>query len=305
MQKNILITGGTGLVGTRLSEKLLEKGYSVSFLSRKAGEGKIKKYRWDPKANFLDEAALAQADSIVHLAGAGVFDKRWTPEYKKEIMESRVQSTRLLGEKLGSVPNRVQSVICASAIGLYGFDTGDAWQMENAPKGQGYLAEVTDEWEKAGALIESKGIRLVKIRVGIVLSDKGGALDEMSKPVKLYVGSPMGKGNQYVSWIHIDDLCEMFMYAIENNQMAGPYNAVAPEPVTNKFLIQQIATTLKKPLWAPNVPAFVLKLVVGAEAADVLLGGNRVSPKKIMDQGFKFTYPVLRTALEDLLKNDK
>lgn len=305
MPKNILITGGTGLVGTRLSEKLLEKGYNVSLLSRHAGEGKIRKYRWDLNANYIDEQALAQADSIVHLAGAGVFDKRWTPAYKKEIMDSRVKSTRLLGEKLASTTHHVQSVICASAIGLYGFDTGSAWQMEDAPQGQGYLAEVTANWEKAAELIEATGIRTARIRIGIVLSDKGGALVEMGNPVKFGIGSPMGTGDQYVSWIHIDDLCDMFIYAIENNFMQGAYNAAAPEPVTNKTFIHEIAAVLKKPLWAPNIPGFVLKLVVGAEAGAVLLGGNRVSPKKIQDQGFKFNYAELKPALQDLLLKHK
>jgi uncharacterized protein (TIGR01777 family) len=305
MTKNILITGGTGLVGTRLTEKLLERGYKVSYLSRHAGEGRIKKYRWDLKTGYLDESAIKEADGIVHLAGAGVFDKRWTPEYKKEIMDSRIDSTSLLAEKLASVSHHVKSVICASAIGLYGFDTGDAWQLESAPTGEGFLAEVTGQWEKAIAKIEATAIRTVKLRIGIVLSKTGGALKEMGTPVKYFIGSPFGSGKQYVSWIHIDDLCEQFIYALENDQMIGAYNAVAPDPVTNQTLIKEIAHTLKRPLWVPNVPRFALKLVVGSEAADVLLGGNRVSSKKIADQGFKFTYPGLRLALEQLLQNHK
>lgn len=201
--------------------------------------------------------------------------------------------------------HRVQAVVCASAIGLYGFDTGDAWQTETSPAGDGYLAEVTNQWEKAMTGFATIGIRTVKIRIGIVLSDKGGALMEMGKPVKLGMGSPMGSGNQYLSWIHIDDLCELFIFAIENDQMAGVYNAAAPEPVTNKFFIKEIASVMKRPLWAPNIPSFVLKIIVGAEAGAVLLGGNRVSPQKILDRGFKFKFSVLRSALEDLLKNHK
>ncbi len=305
MRKNILITGGTGLVGTRLTEVLMEKGYQVSLLSRQAGEGKIKKYKWDIKAHHLDEAAIAEADYVIHLAGAGVFDKRWTPAYKKEIMDSRVDSTTLLGEKIASVPNAIKAVVCASAIGLYGFDTGDAWQTESSPTGEGYLAEITNRWEDAAAVIEKTGRRTVKIRIGIVLSDKGGALDELAKPIKYFVGSPLGKGSQYVSWIDIDDLCAMFIYALENEALIGTYNAVAPEPVTNKFFTQEIATLLKKPLWLPNIPSFMMKIIVGAEQALIILGGNRVSPKKIMDQGFKFNYPTLRSSLEHLLKNKK
>jgi uncharacterized protein (TIGR01777 family) len=305
MRKNILITGGTGLVGTRLTEKLIQKGYPVSFLSRQADEGKIKKYKWDIKTNYIDEAAIANSDYIIHLAGAGVFDKRWTPAYKKEIMDSRVDSTTLLAEKIASVPNTIKAVVCASAIGLYGFDTGEAWQTESSPVGDGYLAEITKNWEDAAALIEKTGRRTIKIRIGIVLSDKGGALDELSKPINYFVGSPLGKGSQYVSWIDIDDLCDIFIYAIENEALIGAYNAVAPDPVTNKFFTEEIAAVLKKPLWLPNIPSFILKLIVGAEQARIILGGNRVSSKKIMDQGFKFNYPTLQSCLEHLLKSKK
>ena len=302
MAQNILITGGTGLVGTRLTEKLLQKGYTVSLLSRTAGEGKIKKYRWDIKAGHIDEEAISKADYIIHLAGAGVFDKRWTPAYKKEIMDSRVDSTKLLGQKISSIPNSVKAVISSSAIGIYGFDTGEAWQTETSPTGDGYLAEVTHNWEQA---TKSITLRTVIIRIGIVLSDKGGALAELSKPVKYFVGSPMGNGKQYISWIHIDDLCEMFIFALENEQLNGAYNAIAPEPVTNKFLTQKIAEVLKRPLWLPNIPAFAMKLIVGSEQALILLGGNRVSAKKITDAGFKFSFPSLLPALADLLKNNK
>jgi uncharacterized protein (TIGR01777 family) len=305
MQKNILITGGTGLVGTRLSDMLIKKGYQVNFLSRQAGEGKIKKYRWDLKTKYIDENALKTADHIIHLAGAGVFDKRWSPSYKKEILDSRVQSTTLLYEKLSSISHHVKSFISASAIGIYGFDTGDRWLTEDSPTGEGFLAEVTSKWEASMLPIENSGLRTVRIRVGIVLSDQGGALEELSKPVKFFIGSPMGRGSQYVSWIHIDDLCSMFILAIENEKMAGAYNAAAPEPVSNAFLTKEIASVLKKPLWMPNVPAFVLKLILGSEKAAVLLGGNRVSPKKIIEAGFKFSYPVLKPALEQLLKNNK
>jgi len=305
MRKNILITGGTGLVGTRLTEMLAQKGYTVCLLSRQAGEGEIKKYKWDIATNYLDEAAIANSDYIIHLAGAGVFDKRWTPAYKKEIMDSRVDSTTLLAEKIAAVPNNIKAVVCASAIGLYGFDTGEVWQTEDSPVGGGYLAEITKNWEDAATLIEKTGRRTVKIRIGIVLSDKGGALQELSNLIKYFVGTPLGKGTQYLSWIDIDDLCAMFIYAIENEAVIGTYNAVAPEPVTNNFLTEEIATVLKKPLWLPNIPSFMMKLIVGAEQALIILGGNRVSPKKIMDQGFKFNYPTLRSCLDHLLKTKK
>jgi uncharacterized protein (TIGR01777 family) len=305
MEKNILITGGTGLVGTRLAEKLKEKGYTVSFLSRQASEGKIKKYRWDLKTRFIDEAALKTTDYIIHLAGAGVFDKRWSTKYRKEIMNSRVDSTALLYEKLSSIPTTLKAFISTSAVGVYGYDTGSEWQTENSPAGDGFLAEVTKNWEASVLPIQNLGIRTAIIRVGIVLSDKGGSLQELLKPINYFIGSPMGKGSQYISWIHIDDLCAVFIYALENENMAGVYNAVAPEPVTNEILTKEIALQVKKPLWLPNLPSFVLKLILGAEKAMLLLGGNRVSSKKITDSGFKFKYTTLKPALENLLKGNK
>jgi uncharacterized protein (TIGR01777 family) len=305
MEKNILITGGTGLIGTRLAEKLKEKGYTVSFLSRQSSEGKIKKYRWDLKTKFVDEAALKTADCIIHLAGAGVFDKRWSAKYRKEIIDSRIDSTALLYEKLSSAPNTLKSFISASAIGIYGYDTGSEWQTENTPAGEGFLAEVTKNWEASVLPIQNLGIRTAIIRLGIVLSDKGGSLRELLKPINYFIGSPMGEGNQYISWIHIDDLCALFIYALENETLTGVYNAVAPEPVTNEILTKEIALQVKKPLWLPNLPVFVLKLILGAEKSMILLGGNRVSSKKITDAGFKFNYTTLKPALENLLKGNK
>lgn len=305
MEKNILITGGTGLVGTRLAEMLMEKGYSVNFLSRQAAEGKIKKYRWDLKTRYIDETALKTADYIINLAGAGVFDKRWSAKYRQEIMNSRVDSTSLLYEKLSFLPHNVKAFISASAIGIYGYDTGDEWQTENSQYGKGFLSEVTKNWETAVLPIEKLGIRTVTIRIGIVLSDKGGSLKELSKPITHFIGSPMGRGSQYVSWIHIDDLCRMFIYALENANMGGVYNAVAPDPVSNEALTKEIASVLKKPLWLPNLPSFLLKGILGSEKAMVLLGGNRVSSKKIVEHGFKFNYPNLKLALANLFKNNK
>ncbi|HSZ25626.1 MAG TPA: TIGR01777 family oxidoreductase [Cytophagaceae bacterium] len=305
MRKNILITGGTGLIGSRLAEYLRSSGYNVSILSRHRGDGRITQYRWDYKLGYLDEAAIANADYVIHLAGAGVFDKKWTAEYKKELEESRIATTELLVEKISSVPNTIQAVLCASAIGFYGQDTGDVWQTENSISGKGFLASLTKKWETAADQIEKTGIRTVKIRLGIVLSDKGGALMALAKQVSYWVGAPVGSGLQYVSWIHIDDLCALLLYAIEHEHIKGTYNAVAPEPVSNKTFLKKIASILKKPLWLPNIPPFVLKIILGTEQASIILGGNRVSAKKIIEYGFKFNYPTLPTALTTLLKKDK
>jgi len=305
MKQNILITGGTGLVGTRLSERLLAKGYQVSFLSRTADNGKIKKYRWDTKNGYIEEEAIANSDYIIHLAGAGVFDKRWTPEYKKEILDSRIDSTLLLSKKIKSIPNSIKGIISASAIGIYGFDTGENWQTETSPIGEGFLAEITKKWEESIEKIAETGKRTVAFRIGIVLSNKGGALEELAKPIKFFVGAPIGKGSQYISWIHLDDLCDMFVYAIENEKLSGVFNCVAPEPITNKLFTIEIAKTIKRPLWLPNIPAFIMKIIVGSEQASIILGGNRVSAQKIINTGFKFNYSTLSSALVNLLKKDK
>ncbi len=302
MEQHILITGGTGLVGTRLTEILLQKGYKVSYLSRHAGEGKIKKYAWDIKNSKIDDEAILQADHIIHLAGAGVFEKRWTPEYRKEILDSRIMTTELLYKKINALPHKLKSFVSASAIGIYGFDTGDFLNTEESPKGKGFLADVTQLWEKAAVPIENTGLRTVKIRIGIVLSEKGGALTELAKPVKFFVGSPMGTGKQYIPWIDIDDLCGIFVKAIEDGQMHGVYNGVAPNPVTNEVLTKAIAKQIKRPLWLPNIPAFVMKLIVGSEEADLLLGGNKVSAEKIQQAGFQFKYPLVENSLAHLLK---
>jgi len=299
MTKNILISGGTGLVGKRLQELLESKGHHVSFLSRKKSSGKTKTYLWDVQMGYMEAGALENTDVIVHLAGAGVFDKSWTKEYKKEILDSRVLSTKLLCNAVKSTPNKVETFISASAIGIYGADTGDELLTEESKLGNDFLANVTKEWE-ASVDLSNTDVRRCTFRIGIVLSSQGGALASLAKPIKNFVGAPLGNGNQFVSWIHIDDLCNMIIQAIENEKYSGVYNAVAPNPVTNKFLTQEIAKTLKKPIWLPNVPAFILKFILGAEKALILLGGNKVSSKKIENAGFHFTYSNLTITLRKL-----
>ncbi len=301
MPQKVLITGGTGLIGSRLTELLLEKGYEVAYLSRRQAEGtRVKAYQWDPEKGYLAEEAIREADCIIHLAGAGVADERWTTRRKKEILESRTRSSRLLYEGLQRTPNRVKTLLSASAIGIYGADRGEELLTENASPGNDFLAEVTKAWEGAVQPVAGLGIRTVLLRIGIVLSDKGGALVKMAQPVRLGAGSPLGSGKQWVSWIHVDDLCRLFLYCLENPDIQGPYNAVAPEPATNEVLTKQIAEVLGKPLFMPNVPAFALKLAVGEMAAAVL-GSARVSSQKITRAGFTYQFPGLVPALRDLL----
>ncbi len=302
MPQKVLITGGTGLIGSRLTELLLEKGYEVAYLSRrKSEETRVKAYRWDLEKGYIAEEAIRGADCIIHLAGAGVADERWTARRKKEILESRIQSSRLLYEGLQRVPNQVKTFLSASAIGIYGADRGEELLTENSSTGNDFLAEVTKAWEGAVQPVAGLGIRTVLLRIGIVLSGKGGALAKMAQPVRLGAGSPLGSGKQWVSWIHVDDLCRLFMYALENLDLRGPYNAVAPEPATNEALTKQIAEVLGKPLFLPNVPAFALKLAVGEMAAAVL-GSAKVSSQKVTQAGFTYQFPALTPALQDLLE---
>jgi hypothetical protein len=301
MPQKVLITGGTGLIGSRLTELLLEKGYEVAYLSRRKSEGmRVKAYPWDLEKGYVAEEAIRGADCIIHLAGAGVADERWTARRKREILESRTQSSRLLYEGLQRVPNQVKIFLSASAIGIYGADRGEELLTETSPPGNDFLAEVTKAWEGAVQPVAGLGIRTVLLRIGIMLSGKGGALAKMAQPVRLGAGSPLGSGKQWVSWIHVDDLCRLFMYALENPDVRGPYNAVAPAPATNEALTKQIAEVLGKPLFMPNVPAFALKLAVGEMAAAVL-GSAKVSSQKVTHAGFTYQFPTLAPALRDLL----
>jgi uncharacterized protein (TIGR01777 family) len=307
MATNVLISGGTGLVGQRLTDILLQKGYTVSYLTRnkkgfatfQKGNASIKLYAWNIKENFVEEEAIQKADYLVHLAGAGVADEKWTPLRKKEILESRTLSTQLLVDKINTIPNQIQAFVSASAIGYYGLDTGNTWQYENMEsQAKDFLAEVVKAWEDA--IFKTKEVRTVAIRIGVVLSKKGGALEKMAQPIRLYTGAALGSGLQYVSWIHIDDLCNIFIKALEDKQMSGIYNGVAPNPVTNEVLTKTIGKVLNRPILPVNVPAFALKLMLG-EMAGIVLGGNRVSSEKIEKTGYSFKFKEINEAIKDLL----
>jgi len=301
MAQNVLITGGTGLVGQRLAELLRQKGYTISLLSReKRPQVGASVYQWDAKQR-IDPEAIATADHIVHLAGAGVAEKRWTTARKKIILESRTLSTRLLALQLAQVPNQVRSFVSASAIGLYGLDTGDRWLDENAPPSADFLANVVRDWEAEVDHIAELGYRTVKIRIGIVLSANGGALEKMAQPIRLFTGAPLGSGRQWMSWIHLDDLCRILILAIEEATMRGSYNGVGPHPATNETLTRAIAEVLHRPVLPLNVPNFALHLLLG-EMAAIVTGGNRVSAQKLVATGFQFQYPDLMAALRNLLK---
>lgn len=308
MKQTILISGGTGMVGKQLSIHLLNKGYDVILLSRKKGTIKISEqsitiYKWDIAKGEIDEEAIKRADHIIHLAGAGVADKRWTAKRKQEILDSRTQSSALIVKALRDIPNHVQSVISASAIGWYGPDEDNSIShsfSEEMPAYSDFLGNTCKAWEESIAPVADLGKRLVKLRIGIVLSATGGALTEFKKPLKGGIAAILGTGKQMISWIHVQDLCNMFLYAIETSSMQGTFNAVAPHPVSNKELTLTLAKQKNGFWYIPfYVPAFLLKIVLGEMSIEVLKSAT-VSSHKIEQQGFKFAYPTVQLALKDL-----
>lgn len=301
--KNVLITGGTGLIGTRLTAMLLEQGYAVAHLSRKLGQNpRVKTYLWNVEKGQIDPDAVRSADYIIHLAGAGIADGRWTAARKEEILESRTASTALIAQQLAKSEHYLKAFVSASGIGYYGADTGAEWISEQYTPGLDFLAEVCIAWEAAADEVARLGIRTVKFRTGIVLSQHGGALPKLAAPIRLGVGAALATGKQFQSWIHLDDLCRLYIKALEDPTMHGAYNAVAPSPITNEELTQVVASILKKPLLLPNVPAFVLNWLFG-EMAIVVTGGNYILNQRIkLETDFRYLFNDVRSALEDILK---
>ncbi len=305
MTQTVLITGGTGLVGKALTSLLVKKGYTVIILTRdvsgKKAEPGIGYAEWNVAKQEIDITALQQADYIIHLAGAGVVDKRWTDAYKKEIIDSRTESSRLIYETLKNNTNKVKAIVSASATGWYGADNNPIKPFtENDAADSSFLGEVCRLWEASIEPVTTLGKRLVILRTGIVLSNDGGALVEFEKPMGFGVAAILGSGKQIVSWLHIDDLCNMYIAGIENENLTGSYNAVAPKPVSNKTLTIKLAKALKKKFYiAVNVPAFVLKIMMGQSNIEVLKSVT-VNCKKMLDTGFEFKFKTIEAALEDL-----
>ena len=299
----VLITGATGLVGQELVSLLLQNGFTVHYLStsksKLVSQNNYKGFYWNPKTSEIDLNALTDVEVIVHLAGASVA-KKWTPSYKQEIIESRVLSTRLLYKTLQKNLHQVKQIVSASAIGIYPNDLNYIYHETDNKVDNSFLGNVVQQWEEEVNQFEKLHINVAKIRIGIVLAKNGGALQEMVKPIKMGVGAAFGSGLQYQSWIHIQDLVGIFQFVIQN-QLSGVFNGVAPYPVTNAELTKAIAKTLGKPLFLPNIPQFVMKLILG-EMHQILFSSQHVSCRKLLDLKYQFKFASLDKALNDLLK---
>lgn len=297
---SVLIAGGSGLVGERLAQILLQNGYRVMLLSRKKyNNGNIPVYEWDVEKQTIDDNAILRADHIINLAGEGIAAGRWTPERKKRIIDSRTQSAKLLLDTCQKLNTFPKTYISAAAIGYYGNRDAEILDEESAP-GNGFLAESCMAWEAAAQRWAETPARTVICRIGIVLSTQGGALAETIKPLRFGLATYFGNGKQYYSWIHIDDLCGVFLRAIEDEEIVGTFNAVAPNPVSNKEFTRKLAKAFARPSLLLPVPTFVLRIMLG-ETADVVLSGSIVSSAKIEQAGFVFQYPDLFPALKDIL----
>lgn len=293
----IAVTGASGLIGSALCASLRADGHRVRPLVRRSATGDA--IAWDPAAGTIDASALEGVDAVVHLAGAGIGDKRWNDAYKREVLESRTRGTELLATTLASLDRRPSVLVSGSAIGFYG-DTGDTEVDETAPAGRDFLADVCVAWEAAAAPASDAGIRVAKLRTGIVLSPAGGALKKLLPLFKLGVGGRMGSGRQWMSWISIDDEVRVIRWLIDND-VAGPVDAVAPNAVTNAELTKVLARVLHRPALFP-VPSFGPKLLLGSELADALLfTSQRVRPGVLEQHGFEFSDPDLEGALRRLL----
>jgi len=298
----VLITGGTGMIGSALASELLNRNYDVIVLTRSPEKylntSRLSYAKWDIDTQTIDGDAVTKSDYIVHLAGEGVADKRWTPKRKRQIAQSRIDGGALLVKGLQENVNNVRAVISASGIGWYGWQQNSQEPFEETdPAAADFLGATCRQWEASIDPVISLGKRLVKFRTGIVLSKEGGAIKEFKKPLRFGIATILGNGKQVMSWIHIDDLVRLYIYAIETERVNGVYNAVAPHPATNKKLVIQLARTMRGKFYVPIfVPSFILKMVVGELSIEVLKSAT-VSCKKIKREGYSFLYPSLVSAL--------
>lgn len=301
----VLITGATGLVGSKISDDLRSQGHSVHYLTTRQSaiksEADYKGFLWDVKKGTIDASCIQGVDTIIHLAGETVFQK-WTDDAKKRILNSRINSTELLLRLLKENDHQVKHVVTASAIGIYPDEQNGKALRENdiPPTATNFLADVCIAWEEVGAKFQDLGLKHAVVRIGIVLSDKGGALGQMAKPVKFYAGAGFGNGKMWQSWVAIDDLSGIFIHLLKNT-LEGTYNGVAPNPVRNRPMMELIGKVLGKPVFLPNVPEFIMKLMLG-EMSSIVLASQHASSAKIQEKAYEFQYPELEGALKEYLK---
>lgn len=298
----ILITGATGLIGTELVALLLQSGVEVHYLTTSKKkiikEDRYHGFFWNPEQGIIDENSLLGVDTIIHLAGASI-SKRWTNEYKQEIIESRITSSNTLYKALKENPNQVKQIISASAIGIYPDSPSAIYTELSIANQDNFLSNVVVKWEESVNKFKLLDIKVCKLRTGIVLAKNAGALQEMLKPIRLGLGAAFGSGQQMTSWIHIHDLAAMYFFAVKN-QWEGTYNAVSPNPISNQALTKALAEKLQKPLLLPNIPRFVMKWILG-EMHELLFTNKNISPQKAIEAGFIFQFPTTEKALSNII----
>ena len=299
----IFVTGGTGFVGSNLVRKLTESGHEVTLLTRSPA----KSPPWPQAVSYLEgnpaekgtwQEIVPHHDGIINLAGASIFG-RWTKDAKKSIRDSRLLTTQNLVHALSKRPSKTAFLFSTSAVGYYGF-RDDEELDESSPPGEGFLASLSQEWESAALEAEKHGARVVLLRFGIVLGREGGALKQMIPVFRKYLGSSLGSGKQWFSWIHLQDLISVYLFLIEKHRISGPINCTSPQPVRNQELTKSLGEALGKPTFMPSVPGFLLRLILG-EFGSVLLRGQRVLPRRLLEEGYRFQFPDLKGALKDLL----
>jgi len=299
----LLITGATGLIGSHLRSLCKERGYKINYLTTKKekieNEPDYQGFYWNPEDAEIDEKCIKGVDKIIHLAGASVA-QRWTKKHRKEILSSRIKTANLLRTLLSEKENQITQFISASAIGIYPSSMSKLYDESSLKKADDFLGLVVEEWEKEADEFKKLGIGVTKLRIGLVLSSESGFLPEIKKPIKLFAGSYLGGGNQWQSWIHIEDLANLFLFVAEE-ELDGVFNAVAPNPVKQKFLIKCIAQNLNKPILLPPVPGFLLKTALG-EMASVITASHLVVSKRLEEEGFVFKFTQVEGAIRDLLQ---
>lgn len=303
----ILITGATGLIGGKLTEYLLDNKNEITVITRKRDSvsrslaERVSIIEWDGADASLKGSQLSGYKAIIHLAGAGIADKRWSDQYKKIIYDSRIKTTRALVEAIGNADQKPEVFVCSSAVGIYG-DCGNEEITEEHHYAEGFLADVCKDWEAEAEKVEAFHVRRVSLRTGVVLSTQGGALKKMLLPFKLFIGGPLGSGKQWFPWIHIEDIIGSISFALENKNVTGALNLAAPESVRMRTFAKLLGKVLGRPALFP-VPKFVLKIIMG-EAAEATLASQKVIPAKLISYGYRFQFPALKNALQNLLQNN-